>query len=276
MPRWKNMAQINGIDYQMNTDGIKEIAPILCNPTEIREVFINIINNALDAMPDGGSLSFKTWSSKDTVFVSITDTGKGMTEDVMKNIFDPFFTTRRPEGTGLGMSIAYSTIKSHGGKIEVESEVGKGSTVTLQFPVATETAGPIITPGPEQEIKGRNLSILVVDDVEAICSILDNTLSRQGHKVKTVDNGADAIEIIKKESFDLVLCDLAMPNVSGYDVIKALHKLEMTPKIGIITGWDVELMPVEDGELKVDFILKKPFDFSKLTKYINDVVFSTE
>ena len=276
MPRWKNMAQANGIDYQMNTDGIKNIAPIMCNPTEMRKLFINIINNALDAMPDGGSLSFKTWSSKDTVFVSITDTGKGMTEDVMKNIFDPFFTTRRPEGTGLGMSIAYSTIKSHGGKIEVESEVGKGSTVTLQFPVATETAGPIITPEPEQEIKGRNLSILVVDDKEAICRILDKTLSRQGHKVKTVDNGTDAIEIIKKKSFDLVLCDLVMPNVSGYDVIKALHKLEMTPKIGIITGWGVKLKPVDEGELKVDFILKKPFDFSELTKYINDVVFSTE
>ena len=111
---------------------------------------------------------------------------------------------------------------------------------------------------------------------QEICNMLDNALSRQCHKVKTVDNSADAIEIIKKESFDLVLCDLAMPNVSGYDVIKALHKLEMTPKIGIITGWDVKAMPLEDGELKVDFILKKPFDFPELTKYINDVVFRTE
>ncbi len=272
MPKWKSMAQSNGIDYHMDTDGITKIPPILCDPTGIREVFINIINNALDAMPEGGSISFSTWSNESTVFVRISDTGQGMTEDVRKNVFDPFFTTKRPAGTGLGMSIAYSAVKNHGGKIEVESEVGRGSIFTIQLPVTSGTVSPIMTPVPEQEIKSGNLGILVVDDEEDICEVLDSLLSKQGHKVLTVNNGAEAIELAKREAFDLVLCDLAMPDVFGYDVIKALHGLERTPKIGIITGCSEKLKHVEEGEIMVDFVLRKPFNYSELSEHINDVI----
>jgi CheY-like chemotaxis protein len=265
------MAQAKGINYHIDMDGVKRASSILCNPAELREVFINIINNALDAMPDGGRLSFRTWSKDDTVFVSITDTGKGMTEDVKKNIFDPFFTTRCPEGTGLGMSTSYSKMVRHGGKIEVDSKEGKGSTFTLQFPATTETVSPKVSPEPKQEIKRNNLRILVVDDEKNICNILDKFLSGSGHKVKTVDNGADAINIIKAEDIDLVLCDLAMPNVYGYDVVRTLNELEKRPKIGIMTGWGEKLKPIDDEDFKVDFIIKKPFDFSELSKQINEL-----
>ena len=95
----------------------------------------------------------------------------------------------------------------------------------------------------------------MIDDEEAICKLLDNFYSTQGHKVKTVNNGADAIELTKREGIDLVLCYIAMPNVSGYDVIRVLCELERTPKIGIITGWGENLKPVEEGELKIDFII---------------------
>ena len=87
------MAHAMGINYHMDMDGIQEILPILCNPTEIREICINIINNALDAMPDGGCMSFKTWNNKDTVFISISDNGNGMSEEVKNNVLEPFFTT---------------------------------------------------------------------------------------------------------------------------------------------------------------------------------------
>ena len=103
-------------------------------PSELRDVLVNIINNVLDAMHDGGSLSLRTWKKDDTVFVSISDTGEGMHEDVQKRIFDPFFSTRSPEGKGLGMSISYGIITRHGGKIDLESEVGKGSTFTIGLP----------------------------------------------------------------------------------------------------------------------------------------------
>ena len=272
MPRWKNIAQAKGINYHMDTEGMKGVPSILCNPIELREVFVNIINNALDAMPDDGRVSFSTWSGEDTVFISISDTGEGMSEEVKQYIFDPFFTTKVAVGTGLGLSTAYGIITGHGGKIEVESKVGRGSTFTLQFPSATKADSPKESPEPKQEIKSNSLRILVVDDEEAICNILDDFLSEKGHLVRTVDNGREAIILTKIDDYDLVLCDIAMPVVCGYDVIKALNKLEKRPKIGIITGWDEKLKPLENEDLKVGFIIKKPFDLSELAKHINDVI----
>ena len=270
-PRWKNMAQANGIYYSIDRKDMENVSPLLCDPTEIREVFINIINNALDAMPDGGSISFCSWSSADTLFVSISDTGKGMSKEVKSHIFDPFFTTRCPEGTGLGMSIAYGIISRHGGKVGVESDLGKGSMFTLQFPTTNLKVSPTKTPDVEQKIDIKDLRILVVDDEEDVCDILDRFLSRRGHKVKTVDNGTDAINIIKVEDFDLVLSDLSMPDVNGYEVVRAINKLEIRPKIGIITGWRGGLERFDEEGSKVDFILKKPFKNAELIKHIKGV-----
>ncbi|MCP4252889.1 MAG: response regulator [Candidatus Scalindua sp.] len=289
MPRWKNEAQVNGINYDWDKKGIQDVPATLCNPTELREVFINIINNSIDAMPDGGTITVKTrygrsqesgenkrkfpdYELKDNfVEVTITDTGKGMTEEVKKKIFDPFFTAGKPEGTGLGMSTSYGIVIGHGGKIEVESNVGKGSTFTLQFPITIKTVYPISTPEQDQEHEARSkcYSILIVDDEQVICSILDELLSHDGHKTKMVYSGTDAIELIEREEFDLVLCDIAMPNISGYDVIKRLNELEKRPIIGIISGWGKELKPMHEEGVNVDFIAEKPFDFLELKKQIN-------
>jgi two-component system cell cycle sensor histidine kinase/response regulator CckA len=270
MPRWRNMAQAKGINYQIDKEGMKEVPPIICNPTEIREVFINVINNALDAMPEGGSVSFSTWDRDENVLVSITDTGEGMSEDVKKHIFDPFFSTKTPLGTGLGLSTAYGIVANHSGKIYVESELGTGSIFTLQFPSNINTISPIATPKPEQELEVKNFRILVVDDEEAICNILVRYLSKSGNKVESVDNGATALKLLNSEHFDLVLCDLAMPNVFGYDVIKAINCLATRPKIGIITGWEGNLDLLEEYDKKVDFVIKKPFDLPVLSRLIND------
>ncbi|MBT6052965.1 MAG: response regulator, partial [Candidatus Scalindua sp.] len=270
-PRWKNMAQINGIGYIMDQRGMGNVSLLLCNPIEIREIFINIINNAMDAMPDGGSISFCTWSKEDTLFVSISDTGKGMTKEVKSYMFDPFFTTKCPEGTGLGMSIAYGIITRHGGKIEVESDLGRGSTFTLQFPTTNKKISPTMTLELEQEIYKKNLRILVVEDEEDLCDILDKFLSRRGCKVKIVDNGAGAINIIKVEDFDLILCDLGMPDVNGYKVVRAINELIKRPKIGIVTGWEADRKLFDKEDMNVDFFLKKPFKHSELVKHINEL-----
>ncbi len=265
------MAQANGLNYHMDMESVGGVLEVRCNPTEIREVFINIIHNALEAMPDGGRITFSTWNKDGLAFVGISDTGKGMTEDVQKKVFDPFFTTRRPEGTGLGMSMVYSIISRHNGSIEVKSEIGRGSTFTLQLPIVTEADGISKVPETEQVSENSGLNILVVDDEENICNILDGFLSSEGHMVRTVDNGAEAIILAEVNNYDLVLCDLVMPEVFGYDVIKALNELERRPKIGIITGWGEKLKSMEDENIKVDFILKKPFDFSEIIMHLNSL-----
>ena len=269
--RWKNMAQAKGIDYKIDREGMREIPEVLCNTTELREVFTNIINNALDAMPDGGRLSFSTSSNEDTVFICISDTGIGMSEDVKKNIFDPFFTTRRPLGTGLGLSISYGIITRHGGKIEVESEDGKGTAFNLSLPIRKDIVQKVVPPEPDRRVAVRKLRILVVDDNEDVCEIMYGVLARGGHDVKTVGDGVEAIALAGKEEYDLVLCDLLMPKIHGYDVIKAIKRLDKIPKIGIMTGWNEKLKPMGGEDYKVDFILKKPFKHAELAKHINEL-----
>ena len=156
-PRWKNMAQSKGISYCMDTEGMEKVPEIFCNPTELREVFMNLINNAMDAMSDGGGISFSSRSDESTVFVSVSDTGKGMSEEVKQKIFDPFFTTRRPQGTGLGMSVSYSVIKRHDGTIEVESEEGRGTTFNINIPIRKEAVQKVVTTEPVRKSKTKAL-----------------------------------------------------------------------------------------------------------------------
>ena len=275
MPGWKNIAHFSEMKYKIDRNGMKRIPGVFCNPTELREVFVNIINNALDAMPDGGRISFSTWSNEDTVFVEISDTGMGMSEEVKNRIFDPFFTTSRPERTGLGMGVAYSIITRHGGKIGVESEEGKGTTLTLSLPINNETKQQILSSRSAPDKVAKGLSILVVDDEEEICNILNKFFSRVGHIVKTVGNGAEAIELAKKEDFDIVICDLTMPGVTGHDVIKALNELDKVPKIGVSTGSIEDYSSAEVNALKADFIINKPFRLLELANKIN-VLFDGE
>ena len=165
-------------------------------------------------------------------------------------IFKPF----EKEGLGIVIETALYKHKKEDDKIRKLPHAVEYNPATVMI---TDTKG---------------LRVLVVDDEVDICNILDRFLSSLDHKVKAIGNGAEAIELIKGENFDFVLCDLGMPNVYGYDVIKALNKLERRPKVGIMTGWGEKLKPMDDEEFKVDFIIKKPFDLSELSKHINDVI----
>ncbi|MBC8554790.1 MAG: PAS domain S-box protein [Candidatus Brocadiales bacterium] len=272
MPRWQNIAHANGIHYNIDTDGLSEELCVKCKRSELREVLVNIINNALDAMPDGGSLFFRTGGKEDTVFVSISDTGLGMNENVQKKIFDPFFTTKVGVGSGLGMSTAYGIMTRHGGKIDVESEEGNGSTFTIMLPMSKETVRPEVTSEPEQEIKAEGLRILIVDDEQKICDLLSEYFLEDNHDVKCVNSGVTAIKLLETENFDLVLSDLVMPEVSGLDIVKAVRALEKKPKVGLITGWENPYRTEEEKSLKADFVVRKPIDFSKLTRCINNVL----
>ncbi|KHE91098.1 MAG: putative histidine kinase protein [Candidatus Scalindua brodae] len=272
MPRWQNIAHANGIHYKIDTEGVRDVLCVNGKQSELREVLLNITNNALDAMPDGGSLSFRTWGKEDTVFVSISDTGMGMDKSVQKNVFDPFFTTKIGVGTGLGMSMGYSIITRHGGNIDIESEEGKGSTFIIKLPMSKGTVKPEVTSESEQEIKAEGLRILIVDDEQNICDLLSEYFSEDGHNVKSVNSGAMAINLLETENFDLVLSDLVMPEVTGYDVINAVRKLDKKPKIGIITGWENPHRTEKEEVLKADFIVKKPVNFSELTHCINNVL----
>ncbi len=259
-PRWKDMAQANGITYEIDMDGLKQVPAVLGNPTELREVLVNIVNNALEAMPGGGRLSFRTWTENGSVYVGISDNGVGMSKDVQMSIFDPFFTTKGPEGSGLGMSVAYGIIKGHGGKIDVESKECVGSTVTFNLPTAGRATGPQPQPKASTTTNAGKYRILVVDDEQEICHFLSEFLSQEGYVVKSTSSGAEAIKLLESENFDLVLSDLAMPEVSGREILNTIKKLEKRPKAGIITGWADLLDALRDDSLPVDFVINKPVE----------------
>jgi PAS domain S-box-containing protein len=271
MPRWKTISEAGGITYHIEKEGLEKVPNVCGNNTELREVILNIINNSLDAMPEGGHLSFRSWNNDDNVFLSILDTGEGMYEDIRKNIFDPFLTTKMPKGAGLGMSVSYGIIKRHSGIIYVKSEVGRGTTITIQLPICKDNNDIDTKSESMHELKVTNLHILVVDDEQAVCEFLSEFLTQEEQDVKSVFSGKDAIKLLKSVSFDLVLCDLVMPEVGGREVIKMLDTLEKSPKVGLITGWSEKLETFHKEDLKVDFIVKKPFDFSELSKQINNV-----
>ncbi len=170
------------------------------------------------------------------------------------------------------MGVAYSIIKRHGGQIEVESDEGKGTVLTLSLPINNEIKQQKLSSLSTSEIMPKGLSILVVDDEEEICKILDEFLSKEGHMVKAVSNGAEAIELAKREDFDLVICDLAMPDVTGQDVIKALNELDKVPKIAVSTGSVEDFSSAEINALQAAFIIRKPFKLQELSNKI-DVLF---
>ena len=272
MPRWLNIARANSINYKINANDCSEELCVMGNQSELREVLINIINNALDAMPDGGSLTYHTWGNENTAFMSISDTGTGMKKNIQENIFDPFFTTRAGVGTGLGMSTAYGIITRHGGIIDVESEEGNGSTFTVKLPLSKEAVSPEATLEPEHEIKPDGLRILIVDDEQNICELLSEYFLEYDHDVKSVNSGATAIKLLETENYDLVLSDLVMPDVTGHDIVKAVRALEKSPKVGLITGWQSPYKTDNEDTLKADFVVRKPIDFSKLALSINRVL----
>ena len=271
MPRWKNLAQEKGVTYQIDKKGLIKGLCLQGDPYKLQEVLVNIINNALDAMPEGGKIALCAWRKDRNVFVSISDNGEGMPEEVQKKVFDPFFTTRRPERTGLGMSASYGIVTSHSGSIDIESKIGKGSMFTLKFPFSKGEASPAETEKIDKQTKVKPINILVVDDNQNMGLLIDQMLSEEGHNVKYVCSGAEAIELLRSERFDLLLSDLIMPEVTGYDVIRSLDKMDRRPKVGIITGCSERYRAVKQVGLKVDFIIKKPFDLPELTNQINNI-----
>jgi PAS domain S-box-containing protein len=296
MPRWKEMAQANGITYQIIRKGVKTLPSVLGSPSELRETILNIINNALDAMPKGGVITVSTRyvlskqsgveSKKDKVSklkaenselksdfieISFADTGNGMTHEVEKKMFDPFFTTRSPEGTGLGMSISYGIIARHGGEIKVESELGKGTVIYLSLPVDCKPAPHVVTSIQDEKLNVDGLNILVVDDKEEVSDSLGKIFKDDGHKVCNVYNGSEAIKLLKKNNYDLLICDLIMPDVNGRDIVNSIKTMKKRPKVGLITGWKYKIEDAEKEGLEVDFIVKKPFNLSRLRRDINDL-----
>jgi PAS domain S-box-containing protein len=264
--RWQNEARIRGLEYDVKLDTPPEQFTF-GSASELREVFVNLIVNAVDAMPRGGKLVVTCRRKDDRLQLHFADNGMGMPEDVRQKIFEPFFSTKGAHGTGLGLSVSYSIIERHSGSISVVSEPGSGTNFTIDLPaVVVETT-------PEELATGfgevPSLRILVVDDEEPVRETLAEMLVAVHHRVELAGSGQEAVEKMRRGQFDFVFTDLAMPEMDGWETARLIRKNWPGVRIVLVTGYGPTTTPPTGEEDLVDAIIGKPFDFTQVGSTIN-------
>jgi two-component system cell cycle sensor histidine kinase/response regulator CckA len=260
-PQWDNEAARRGIRYEIDLR-IESAPPILAVASEIREALLNILENALAAMDRGGRLTLEVRADGDQAIVGVSDSGKGMSEEVQRLAFEPFFTTRGSEGgTGLGLALAQEIVQRYGGTIALRSQEGVGTSVTLSFPAITaeSTRVPAFLPAVEP------LKILAVEDEPEVLDVLRAMLTHAGHAVATAVSGREALNLFAADAVDLVITDLGMPGMTGLTLAAELKRRRPIPVI-LLTGWAQELD--EAAGAGVDVIVAKPFTRDKLLEAI--------
>lgn len=277
--KWKDMMIERGLDVSMRTDLAMELPSITAAENEIREALINLVFNAVDAMPEGGSIVIKTllldtppnsdkgWVGR-FVAVEVSDTGLGMDEATRQRCLEPFFTTKGERGNGLGLAMVYGVVQRHCADVQIESALGKGTTVRLCFPLPEE--GMIDgTPLVERLVAPRGLRILVVDDDPLLLRSMGDILEAEGHVPVLANGGMVGIDLFMKsledqKPFSVVFTDLGMPRVDGRKVAAAIKQAEPTMPIIMLTGWGERLV-TEGGRPKdVDMVVSKPPKVSEL------------
>jgi CheY-like chemotaxis protein len=191
-----------------------------------------------------------------------------MSPEVKSKAFFPFYTTKGRKGTGLGLSVAYGIVSSYRGEILIESQPGKGSVFTLRFPASSvlQKQEPLIL---IEEKVGR-LSILAVDDDENIRSVLSEMLDFLGHQVAAVEDGKKALDLLKKQAFDLVITDLGMPGISGWEVARTAKEKDKSTPVILISGWGSQIEPAKVSEVGIDKVLPKPFHMDDIRHAIGE------
>jgi signal transduction histidine kinase/ActR/RegA family two-component response regulator/HAMP domain-containing protein len=267
--RWRDVPQQQGVVIDLHTDLEPRLPTVMGAESEIRDALTNLIFNAVDAMPDGGTLRLRTCiraASEDaahqSVHVEVCDTGAGMDDETKRRSLEPFFTTKGERGTGLGLAMVYGMVQRHSADIEVDSTVGVGTTIRLIFPVATalphvSRSAPVSTSG------ARQLRVLVVDDDPALIRALRDILAIDGHDITTAEGGQAGIDtfgaaLSRGESFSAVITDLGMPYVDGRKVAAAIKEQSPETPIILLTGWGQRLAADRDIPPYVDRLLSKP------------------
>ncbi|PWT93044.1 MAG: hypothetical protein C5B55_05250 [Blastocatellia bacterium] len=266
--RWENEARLRGLEYNVTLDA-KPSQHTYGSASELREVFVNLIVNAVDAMPQGGKLAIACQLQNERLCLQFTDNGMGMPEDIRQKIFEPFFSTKGAHGTGLGLSVSYSIIERHGGTISVSSEAGNGTSFTIELPavhseLSTSAAELLVNEMP-------SLKILVIDDEESVRETLAEMLLAGNHRVTLSNGGEDAIEKIVGTRFDFVFTDLAMPEMDGWETARAIRSYQPDIKIVLVTGYGPSTRPPDGEEHLVDGIIGKPFDFTQVNTTLSSI-----
>jgi PAS domain S-box-containing protein len=265
--RWADDAQANGLNYSVELD--LQTAPLTRgSASELREVFVNIIFNALDAMPQGGRLAIATAAVDSNIKISFQDNGVGMSRPTANRVFEPFFTTKGTNGMGLGLAVSYSIIERHGGTIEALSNPGRGTTFTVTLPIS---CFELMESSSAYDAPSRFADILVIDDDGPVRAALVGMLSAAGHRADSASCGAEGLLKMESRRFNLVLTDLSMPEMDGLAVAGEIRRRWPKTKIVLATGYALPAHLEADRE-RVDAVVTKPIKFDDLTNTISQIL----
>jgi len=270
--RWYDMAQQRGVVIELRKDLASGLPAIMGVESEIREALTNLVFNAVDAMPEGGTLTLRTRvvekqpeagaaEHMPLAVVEVIDTGIGMDEETRRRCLEPFYTTKGERGTGLGLAMVYGIVQRHSAELQIESVPGKGTTVRLVFAVPTGVVAEATESG--DKIMPSRLRLLIVDDDPLLLTSLRDSLEGDGHEVTVAAGGQEGIDVFRaalehNEPFAAVITDLGMPYVDGRKVAVAVKKSSPATPVILLTGWGQRLVTENDIPPHVDRVLAKP------------------
>jgi len=277
-PRWKTCAEAANVHISLDLQ-INSNAMVMGDDSELREVLVNMVFNAIDAMPEGGKLTLATSVVDETVVIAISDTGVGMYPEVRSRVFDPFFTTKGKAGLGLGLAVSFGIIRRHGGNIDVNSNYGKGSEFRITLPLASvaKVAPPKLNPVTQAsnnvatQEPSRKPHVLVVDDEDFVRELLSEILETEGCVVETAASGKEALEYFANAKFDCIFTDVGMPGMSGWELAQAIREQDQFIPIAVITGWGEAVGLNEQQAAGVDWVVAKPFTADRIVELVKEV-----
>jgi signal transduction histidine kinase/ActR/RegA family two-component response regulator len=272
-PRWRDIPQQRGVVIKLSTELDPQLTTVLGNESEIRQALVNLIINAVDAMPQGGELTLRTrhiavrnanptLPATSTVQIEVADTGSGMDDETRRRCLEPFFTTKGSRGTGLGLAMVYGVMERQGGRIQIESVPGRGTTMRLVF--APSLPLKLLSPtkvDPAQD--SPPLRVLCIDDEPLVLEVLQELLQHLGHQTTTALGGQEGLNLFRgsaerHERFDAVITDLGMPGMDGYSFARQLKSESPSTPVILLTGWGMFLGAEDPVSTTVDLILPKP------------------
>ena len=285
-PRWRTQPQNHGITIEMRKESEPGLPALAGIESEIREVLTNLIINAVDALPKGGIITIRTQVAKNGdavrkstddghIVIEVADTGTGMDEETRRRCLEPFFSTKGHRGTGLGLSMVYNVVHRHEGEIEIESELTKGTTIRLTFPVRK------VKPAEVMEFyhdgKPKPLHLLYIDDEPLLRELVKEILERDGHKVEAVGGGEAGIASFREaiqagKPFDAVITDLGMAYLDGREVAKIIKQESPETPVVLLTGWSAFVKDSATAPSDFDGILSKPPRLSQLREMLWRVI----
>jgi CheY-like chemotaxis protein len=281
-PRWKNCAEASNIHITLDLH-VGSNAMVMGDDSELREVLVNMVFNAIDAMPEGGTLTLSSRTEGEKVIIKVVDTGVGMYPEVRSRIFDPFFTTKGKAGLVLGLAVSFGIILRHGGTIEVESQYGRGSefcvTLPLKQVLETQAVRRELMVQPEEPLtltmahagELPPTRLLVVDDEDFVRDLLRDILEGENCEVKLAENGTEALALFREQEFDGVFTDVGMPGMSGWELAREIRQLNAGIPIAIITGWGELVGSHEQRAAGVDWVVAKPFTAERIADLVREI-----